>query len=253
MGDGGHVTRWSTVRDQLRRLGREWNAFTIILVLAAAAWSFIELTDEVIEGDARPIDRTLLLALRAPGDTSDPLGPLWLEEMMRDFTALGGIGVLTLITLATVGYAVLVGRRRLAVTVVVAVLGGIVLSTAIKAGIDRPRPDLVSHGSYVTSASFPSGHSMMAATVYLTLAALLVRFRSDRRSKAYVLAVALVVTVLVGVSRVYLGVHWPTDVLAGWTVGAAWALLVSTIAAQLQRRGALDRGERAPRRRASYR
>jgi undecaprenyl-diphosphatase len=231
------VAQWSTVRGQLRRVGREWNAFTTILVLTGAIWGFVELADEVIEGDARPIDRSLLLALRAAGDTSDPLGPRWLEEMMRDFTALGGIGVLTLVTLVAVGYALLAGRRRLAVTVVVAVVGGIILSTAIKAGIDRPRPDLVTHDAYATSASFPSGHSMMAATVYLTLAALLMRFRSHRTSKAYVLAVALLLTVLVGVSRVYLGVHWPTDVLAGWSVGAAWAVLVSSIAAQLQRRG----------------
>lgn len=176
-------------------------------------------------------------ALRAAGDTSDPLGPLWLEDMMRDFTARGGIGVLTLVTLATVGYALLAGRPRLAVTVVVAVLGGVALSAAIKAGIDRPRPDLVSRGSYVTTASFPSGHSMMVATVYFTLAALLMRFRPDRTSKAYIVAVAVVLTVLVGVSRVHLGVHRPTDVLAGWSVGAAWAVLVSAIAAQLQRRG----------------
>jgi undecaprenyl-diphosphatase len=131
---------------------------------------------------------------------------------------------------------VLVRRRWLAVTVAGMVLSGTLLSTLIKAGIDRARPDLVPQGSDVMSASFPSGHSMMAATVYLTLAALLMQFTTGRASRLYIVGVALTVTGLVGVSRVYLGVHWPTDVVAGWAIGSAWALVAGVAAARLRRR-----------------
>jgi undecaprenyl-diphosphatase len=209
-----------------------------LLAMTAALWIFAELADEVIEGATRTVDRMILLWFRT-SDLADPRGPAWFEEMMRDFTGLGGLGVLTLVTLTAVGYALLSGRWRVAVTIVVAVAGGVLISTLIKNGIDRPRPTLVPHGSHVTSPSFPSGHSMMAATVYFTLAALFMQFRSQRSSQAYALVVAIVVTVLVGLSRVYLGVHWPTDVLAGWTVGAAWAMLVWLVAERLQRRGRL--------------
>lgn len=209
-----------------------------LLAVTAALWAFTELADEVVEGTTRTIDRTVLLWFRT-ADLADPRGPAWFEEMMRDFTGLGGLGVLTLVTLAAIGYALIARRWRVAVTILVAVVGGIVISTLIKQGIDRPRPMLVPYGSNVSSPSFPSGHSMMAATVYFTLAALAMQFRSRRSSQAYLLFLAIVVTVLVGISRVYLGVHWPTDVLAGWTVGAAWALLVWLVAERLQRRGQL--------------
>jgi undecaprenyl-diphosphatase len=209
-----------------------------LLAVTAALWVFAELADEVIEGTTRTIDRMVLLWFRTP-DLADPRGPAWFEEMMRDFTGLGGLGVLTLVTLAAIGYALLSRRWRVAATILVAVVGGVVISTLIKNGIDRPRPMLVPHDSHVMSPSFPSGHSMMAATVYFTLAALFMQFRAQRSSRAYALLVAIVVTVLVGISRVYLGVHWPTDVLAGWTVGAAWALLVWIVAEWLQRHGRL--------------
>ena len=107
---------------------------------------------------------------------------------------------------------------------VIAIASGIALSFALKAGFDRPRPDLVPHGSVVYTTSFPSGHSMLAATVYPTLGALLARLQPEKRLKAYVL-LAILVTIAVGVSRVYLGVHWPTDVLAGWAAGATWATI----------------------------
>lgn len=231
----------ASVRDVLGRIRAEvedeWRVVVAILTVAAAAWVFVELADEVVEGNTSTIDRTLLLALRTPGDVEDPLGPSWFEEMMRDFTALGGVGVLTLFTLAAVGYLLLAGDRRLAASVALMVIGGVVISSLIKAGVDRPRPDLVTHGSHVSSASFPSGHSMLSATVYLTLAALLVRVRAVASRKGYILAVAVLLTVLVGASRVYLGVHWPTDVLAGWTIGAAWAVLVWGVGAHLHRHG----------------
>jgi undecaprenyl-diphosphatase len=110
----------------------------------------------------------------------------------------------------------------------------------LKEFFERPRPDLVPHGAEVFTASFPSGHAMMSAVVYLTLGALLARVETGLRVKAFVLSVSVLLTVLVGISRVYLGVHWPTDVLAGWTVGAAWAVMCWLIARVLQRKGRVE-------------
>ena len=224
---------------------RELPLVLLLTLLAGGVWGFIELADEVIEGETHAVDTAILLALRTPGDLDDPLGPGWVEEVGRDFTALGGVAVLTLITAAACGYLLIRRRYRAALLVVAAVGGGIVLSSLLKTGFDRPRPDLVPHGSIVYTASFPSGHSMMAAVVYLTLGALLARTQPRRRLKAYILSLAVVMTVAVGVSRVYLGVHWPTDVLAGWTVGGAWALLWWVVTLWLQRRGQVEPEEGA--------
>jgi len=221
----------------------EWLELRIVLVLllpAGAVWGFVELADAVLEGETEAIDRALLLALRSPMDPAEPLGPPWLAEMARDITALGGVAVLTLLTLLVASFLAL---RRLwhAVWLLLAAVGsGVLMSTVLKVVFERPRPDLVPHGSYVSTASFPSGHSMMAAVVYLTLGALLARVEPDRRVKVLVLTAAVVLALLVGVSRVYLGVHWPTDVLAGWTVGGGWAVLFWLVARALQRRGSVE-------------
>jgi undecaprenyl-diphosphatase len=144
---------------------------------------------------------------------------------VRDFTALGSAGVLVFLTLSVVGYLILLQRYALALLVVVAVSGGLLLSLPLKSALDRQRPDLAPALTEAQFASFPSGHSMAAAATYLTLGALLARVQPRRRLRIYFLALAMLVTLLVGASRVYLGVHWPTDVLAGWTAGATWALL----------------------------
>lgn len=218
----------------------------LLLLVFGGTWSFIELADEVGERSTQEIDRAVILAMRTPDDLSDPIGPHWVEEIGRDFTALGGNGYLTLLTLAVVGYLYLDKKPHAAWLVVVAVGGGLLLSTGLKELFDRPRPDLVPHGSYTYTASFPSGHSMLSAVTYLTLGALLARLQSRRVIKVYLLGVALVLTLLVGVSRVYLGVHWPTDVLAGWSAGAAWAILCWTVARFLQRRGQVEEEPEEP-------
>jgi undecaprenyl-diphosphatase len=202
----------------------EPRALVLILVVAACTWAFVQLADEVREGEATSFDTAILLGLRNPADLSDPLGPGWLEEVARDVTALGSMAILVGITLASAGYLWLAGKRRSVALVLVSVGGGIAFSTLFKRGFDRPRPDLVPHATEVYTASFPSGHAMMAAVTWLTLAAMLARVQPTRALKAYLFALAALITVLVGASRVYLGVHWPTDVLAGWTAGAAWAL-----------------------------
>lgn len=228
------------------RLGKFELPLLVLPGLAAAAlWGFVALVDEVLEGEIHDLDTRLLLSLRHPQDASDPLGPLWFEEMMRDITAFGGTGPLVFITLAGIVYLLLRRRLRIALFLFAAIAGGQLLSSLLKAGFDRPRPDLVPHGATVYTASFPSGHAMMTAIVYLTLAALLARSESRHRLKAFLLVLAALVTLLVGTSRVYLGVHWPSDVLGGWMIGSAWAAGCWTLAVLLQRRGELER-EAAP-------
>ena len=220
-----------------KSIWREWISLFAFVVITGGIWIFAEIADEVVEGDMHSFDRKVLLAMRDPADTKDPWGPEWLEEMGRDFTALGGMGILILLTAATVGGYLLQGRHRTATLILVAVLGGLIISLLLKQSFDRPRPDLVPHGSYVYTKSFPSGHSMLSAITYLTLGSMIVRTREHKPTKIYVMIVSMLVTLLVGVSRVYLGVHWPTDVLAGWAAGASWALICWLAARWLQKHG----------------
>ncbi|MEC7762626.1 MAG: phosphatase PAP2 family protein [Pseudomonadota bacterium] len=213
----------------------------VILLVAGALWAFIALAAEMIEGDLHAFDEAILMALREPGDLNNPIGGPQVETAMRDLTALGGITVLTLLTLSVIAYLLLRRKRTSALFLLVAVVGGQLLSHGFKTLFSRPRPDLVPHGVDVATASFPSGHSMMAAVTYLTLAVMLARMDSHTRVKVFLICVATVLAMAVGVSRVYLGVHWPSDVLAGWTLGAAWALLVWLVARWLERRGQIDR------------
>lgn len=212
----------------------------LIVALAGAAWVFVELADEVREGETQSLDERLLLGLRAVDDHADPIGPEWLEEVARDVTALGGFTVLGLLAAAVCGLLWLQGKRRAVLFVVVAMLGALILNYALKGAFGRPRPDLVPHGSLVYTTSFPSGHSLMATASYLTLGVLLARVLTGRKLKVYVFSLAVALALIVGLSRVYLGVHWPSDVLAGWSAGAAWALLCWFVARHLQRTGRLD-------------
>lgn len=211
-----------------------------LLVVAGGILVFLGLADEVHEGELERTDREILLLLRHADDPTDPLGPGWVEEAMRDITALGSVVVLTTITLAAALYLVLAGKTRVAWFLLLAVGGGVALAFGIKSGFARPRPDLVPHGARVFSASFPSAHSMLAAVTYLTLGALLASVQPHRRLKVYLIGLAVLVTVAVGFSRVYLGVHWPSDVLAGWALGASWAMLCWAVVLVLQRRGQVE-------------
>ena len=175
-------------------------------------------------------ERQILLLFRHTADLSDPIGPLWFEELMRDVTALGSTVVLSAVTLISVAYLFFQQNRRLALFIVVAISSGLLCSYLLKYGFARPRPELVPHGMYVYTSSFPSGHSMLAALVYFTLAGLLARLQQSCKLKIVLYLSAAVIVLMVGISRLYLGVHWPSDVIAGWCGGMLWALLCLRLA-----------------------
>lgn len=220
----------------------EWRTLLALLLVGAAVVVFVQLGNYVTAGEVSSLDRRLLLALRSPGDPDDPLGPLWMEGLVRDVTALGSTVVLLFLTLAAAGVLGLTARPRAASLLVVAVTGGQVLSAVLKSAYARPRPDLVLVPQYAESlsASFPSGHTTMSAVVYLTLAAVAARYIKSLRLKSYLFALAAGLTLAVGVSRVYLGVHWPSDVLAGWLAGCSWACLAWLALRTLQDRGGIE-------------
>ncbi len=206
---------------------------------AALVLLFGLLADEVVEGDTDKIDRAVLMAFRTPGTAADPIGPAWVEEMVRDLTALGSYAFIIVILACSLGYLLLTRKFGLALFLLAAEAGGMLLSNLLKVGFARPRPD-IEHAARVFTSSFPSGHATLSAVTFLTLGALLTRTNADRRVKLYFLAVAILLTFIVGLSRVYLGVHYPSDVIAGWCLGSAWAVLCWAAALWLQRQGTVE-------------
>ena len=218
----------------------ELEVVATIFIVAASSFLFLKLVSEVREGETRAVDEAILLALRDPADPSNPIGPRWVEIMFRDVTSLGSPSVLALVTIAAIGYLWLENERGTALFLLVAIAGGAAVEILLKLGFARPRPELVSHLVDVNSFSFPSGHATMATITYLTLGVLLASAQERRRMKLYLLAIATFLAVLVGISRIYLGVHYPTDVLAGWCIGAAWAALCWIIFHWFQGRGQIE-------------
>ena len=214
------------------------------IVVLALLLTFTKLASEVLEGETLKFDRAILIGLRTPGDLAVPKGPRWVLSAALDITALGSATVLGLAVLAVAGFLVLQGLWRRALIVLSASLGGWFLNAALKQLFQRPRPDVVPHLREAMSLSFPSGHALQSAAVYLTLGVLMMRFAHRPITKVYCMVVAATATVLVGLSRVYIGVHYPTDVLAGWLIGLSWALLCWTIERSLERQAGLKR-ERA--------
>ena len=228
-----------------------WDAenrlFISLIVIARLLLVFGVIADEVMEGSASAFDRYVVLSFRSLSNSSDPIGPAWLQSMARDITALGSVVVLGIILFSVAGYLFLSQKSFSAWLMLAAVLGGTLLNSLLKHGFARPRPDLLIQSTKVFTASFPSGHAALSAITYLTLAALLTRTTNSRQIRIYFVAVGALLTLSVGVSRVYLGVHFPTDVFAGWCIGSAWALGCWAVFSRLQRKGVVEPpGKRSP-------
>jgi len=235
-----------TVTQSVRAAWR-WLAGHDVLVLLAmllvvvSVLGFLKLADAITGGRTQRFDETVLRSLRDPSDPARLIGPPWTILAVRDVTALGGETVLVLVTLLTFGFLLVAGKYHAAVFLLIAAIGGTACNSLLKDYFERARPEVVPRLVEEQSFSFPSGHSMMSAVIYLTLGALLDRFVEGRRLKLYFLFVAILLTFLVGCSRVFLGVHYPTDVLGGWTAGLTWAVLCWLVARYLQKHGTVER------------
>lgn len=217
------------VQTQARRFGWLWPA--VILFVASLLLLGVHVAWELIEGEHFSFDTRLLLALRVPRHPQTPIGPAWLLQSAVDISALGGYTLLWLFGVAGIAWLIAAGKRAEAAGIAVSLIGSSVIDGLLKSWIARPRPDLVPHLVQVSNASFPSGHAMISSAVYLTLALMLAEgIEADgwrgRAGRVAVVAFFSGLAVLIGMSRVYLGVHWPSDVLAGWCFGTAWALVV---------------------------
>lgn len=206
----------------------------LLLAVLAVVGGFLEMAGEVREQETRQFDEAILLMMRVPGDISDPIGGPRVEEAARDLTALGGVTVLTLVTITAFGAALFAGRAKLAWLGLAFVLAGSAMTSVLKSGYNRPRPEMVEHGVAVSNASFPSGHSMMSAIVWLIIGIVIARTCERRWERVFIVVISCLITLLVGMSRIYLGVHWPTDVAAGWMLGAAWALIFWLVAIKME-------------------
>lgn len=197
---------------------------TALVLIAGLLFAFGFIAQEVVRGQTLAFDHKVILTLRSSADPSVPIGPAWLPEAARDVTSLGSMVVLGIVTLAVVGYLFLSGKSAFAWLMLIAVVGGIALSDLLKLAFGRARPDVVTPLARVFTTGFPSAHATLSAITYLTIGAILARSQTSLTLSLYFMSLAAFLTVLIGASRIYLGVHYPTDVLAGWCIGAAWAL-----------------------------
>ncbi|MBN2733064.1 MAG: phosphatase PAP2 family protein [Balneolaceae bacterium] len=204
---------------------RELGIIITCLVLIAGVWLFVEISDQISDKETRSFDQYVLSSLRQADDPTKPVGPEWGTEIARDITALGSKTLLIIIVLSVAGFLFLKKHYGQAWLIIGASLLGVILMSGLKLLFMRERPDIIPHLTATLDPSYPSGHTLMSAVIYLSLAAMLSYFQKSRTLKIYSIIVAIILTFLVGVSRVYLGVHYPTDVLAGWALGFAWAAL----------------------------
>ncbi|MBB3461432.1 phosphatase PAP2 family protein [Rhizobium sp. BK377] len=204
----------------------QYEPMTLITFACLAGGLFLlqRLTSEVLEGETLNFDQAVLLWLRQPGDLGQPIGPQWFAHAVGDITSLGGVTVLALLTLLATVYLLLDRRIVIAVFLFFSVFSGWLASTGLKLLVARARPDIVPHLVDVGDHSFPSGHAMVSAVTYLTLGVLLARTQKYRATRIFVMGAGIFLAVIIGLSRIYLGVHYPTDVLAGWVAGSLWAL-----------------------------
>ncbi|MDG2520783.1 phosphatase PAP2 family protein [Caulobacter segnis] len=232
--------RITALLERAIRFGRtELAALCALLTAAGGGLAFIEIADDASEADGQRFDQFILDWLRPGADPRDALGPPWLERAMGELTALGGIAPLVLIASLAVAFLLLKRRGGSALLVALSLSGGVVISQTLKALYNRDRPPDIFRAEEVINASFPSGHAMLSTITYLTLGALLAQAMDRRRLKIFIFAAAVLIAALVGMSRVYLAVHWASDVLAGWSLGAAWAMACWLVAWLVERRRGL--------------
>jgi undecaprenyl-diphosphatase len=236
------MTLHPSIMRALRLARAEVAPLSALLVLMIGVLAFIEIADDMSEADGQRFDQAVLAMMRpVADDPGRPWGPWWLHEAAADITSLGGISVLGLFALIAIGFLVMQRKRLSALLLVVGLAGGVVLSEGLKAVFERERPPLEYQTVETLNASFPSGHALLSTVFYLTLGVMLTRAFSQRRLKAYALGVGVTVALLVGATRIYLGAHWMTDVIAGWCVGAAWAMALWLVAYAAQRVAARNR------------
>ncbi|MBX3478520.1 MAG: phosphatase PAP2 family protein [Brevundimonas sp.] len=214
----------------------EFAVLGALLVVALGTMTFIEIADEMAEADGRAFDQAVLAWMQPTA--GHPRGPWWLQEAAGDVTSLGGIAVLGLFAVAAVGFLLIQRKRLSALLLVLGLAGGVALSEGLKALFERERPPAAYQAVETLNASFPSGHALLSTVFYLSVAVMMTRAFPQRGLKAYVLGVGMGLAALVGLTRVYLGAHWASDVMAGWCVGAAWAMtlwLAAYAAARFQK------------------
>lgn len=221
----------------LRVARTEIAALAALLVVALGVMTFVELADDMTEADGQAFDLMVLQAVRPiPNQPDQPWGPWWLHEAAADITSLGGISVLALFAVAAMGFLLIQRKWLSAVLMAVGLAGGVALSEGLKAVFQRERPPIAFQAVETINASFPSGHALLSTVFYLTLGVMLTRAVPQRRLKAYVLGVSLLIALMIGLTRIYLGAHWASDVFAGWSVGAAWAMTLWLVAYAVERR-----------------
>lgn len=227
------------LRGALRRARTEFVALSALLIVGLGVSIFADLAEDMREGDGQAFDQWVLSVLRPDADPSDAWGPGWLSVAANDLTALGAISVLTLFATIAVIFLVIQKKRLSALLLVFGLLGGVTLSEGLKAMFERARPPEQFQAVETINASFPSGHALLSTVFYLSLAVMLSRAFPRRRLKAYVIGTGVLIAVLVGLTRIYLGAHWATDVFAGWSVGAAWAMALWLVSYAVERRQAV--------------
>jgi undecaprenyl-diphosphatase len=187
---------------------------------ALAFGAFVRITRELIEGEVGAMDNAILLAVakkRTP----------WLTTTALDVTALGSITLVVLFSAFTLMVLLVLRDRLGAIQLVAASAGAGILTLVTKNIIERIRPEEAQRLVVVSGFSYPSGHSLSTSALYLTIAIIAGRYVHHSGAKAAVFLAVSAVLIMVGASRVYLGVHYATDVVSGISLGAAWALLLA--------------------------
>ena len=220
--------------------GRHLRPWAPTLLVAFLLFSFAFTALEVTKGEPIAFDRWLMIAFRDPSDLSKPIGPPWSLDVVRDITALGSTATLTLLVTIVTTFLYATGKRHAGLFVLLTVLSGALLNSLLKLAFARARPDIVAPLTQVSTLSFPSGHAASSAVCYLTLGLMLAQTQASRSVRIHLIMTAVIVTFLVGLSRIYLGVHYPSDVLAGWFFGAAWALTCQMFMSYFQRTGSIE-------------